>query len=737
MSNCPGFTAAIRFGRALMAIAMFAVSVEAIGGEIMVWRGDYVPPPEPVKSKVTLGVYIFPGWYRDKGRGDYPYRTIDEESEWKRCVAKQPKPRALLGFYDDSVPEVNDWHIKWALEHGISYFAFDWYWNAGEKRLMRSLERGFLKAKYSHLMKFCIHWCNHTLDWGGPGPCHPVGVSDFNVSGGVMKARVGSNDPAFLFGLASGAELDASKCRYAAIRMKLDKGTMAQLFWATEASPEMSEDKSIRFNTTPDNEFHEYLLDLAAANTWRGKVTKLRLDPNSGCPGSMAEVDYMRVLDTPGGKPQFARDFSADWSGRKPLDSSREALIEMTEYLADNYFRLPNHLTVDGRPVLMIYQPQRVITANGGPPGFRRTLEGMNKLLRSKGFRNMYLIAIEAHMPITGDIYGEAGFDAMTSYCYYATDPDSRYERKGGYSVPYEEIIKHYETVWKDVTRIKKLPYMVPIGTNWDCRPRHGEDGFAVTGKSPEKFEVMCANSLKYIDRNVDMAIIEAWNEWGEGSILEPDREWRFGFLDVVRKVFTDGPANHIDYVPNQDKVLSWSILNREELARAAEMEKQPYPEPPPSLRTVRVKVDEPLPDPKILKAWEFGSGPEGWRPYQVEPLEVRDGVLRTTVTGSDPQLTRDNVDVSIADIGCIALRLRASKWVSDCQVFWSKQSEPRLSPGKSFRFPLETDGEWHTYQVFKGKDEKWNGTLKGLRFDIGSIGDRMEVDWIRICGKE
>lgn len=124
-----------------------------------------VPPPKPVKTDIKVGTYIFPGWYRQKGTSDYPYPTFDEQSEWMSAIAKVPKPRPLLGFYDDSMPEVNDWHIKWALEAGISWFAFDWYWSAGEKRLSRTLEKGFLNARYNEQMQFCINWCNHGLDY--------------------------------------------------------------------------------------------------------------------------------------------------------------------------------------------------------------------------------------------------------------------------------------------------------------------------------------------------------------------------------------------------------------------------------------------------------------------------------------------------------------------------------------------------------------------------------------------
>lgn len=126
-----------------------------------------VPAPEPVKTDVRVGTYIFPGWYRSPLTSDYPYANHDQESEWE-TIARFETPRPILGYYNDALPEVNDWHIKWALEAGISWFAFDWYWNAGEQRLRRSLEEGFLNAEYGPMMDFCIHWCNHGLDWKKP-----------------------------------------------------------------------------------------------------------------------------------------------------------------------------------------------------------------------------------------------------------------------------------------------------------------------------------------------------------------------------------------------------------------------------------------------------------------------------------------------------------------------------------------------------------------------------------------
>ena len=562
-------------------LALFVFSVQA---ETQTWTGDGVPAPEAAPAKITLGAYIFPGWYRDAGRGDYPYRTHDEDSEWKWAVAKQPAPRPLLGFYDDSLPEVNDWHIKWALEHGISFFAFDWYWNAGEKRLARTLEQGFLKAKHAGQMKFCIHWCNHALDW------------------------------------------------------KRD------------------------------------------------------------------------------GKPA-------------PLDFSKPALLQMTEYLADHYFKLPNYLTVDGRPVFMAFVPGALVHANGGPAGFRAALEEMNKVLRAKGLKDLYFVALG------GGNFAESGFSAFTAYSYYGTDQDSPYEWKRGHALPYEDMLKHFETMWQTYSAKKEPHYIVPVGSNWDDRPRARQNALVITGKTPDLFETHCRASLNYVDRRNNLAVIEAWNEWGEGSFIEPDKEFGFAFLDRVRKVYTGAADPHTDLVPSAAKIASFSVLNPEELAAAKALESQPYPPPPLAVRTTRITADEPLPQAEALKAWEFDGDVQKWAAYQTEPLRVENGALVARATGDDPQILATGLNVDIGAIGAIVLRLKAPKEVRTGEGFWATDKEPALSSAKSFGIGIKPDGEWHTYQVTKKVEGKWSGTLRTLRFDFGTAGDTVEIDWIRIYG--
>lgn len=85
-------------------------------------------------------------------------------------------------------------------------------------------------------------------------------------------------------------------------------------------------------------------------------------------------------------------------------------------------------------------------------------------------------------------------------------------------------------------------PSSKDISIDWDNNPRFpGPAQGCVTGVTPEKFEHFLRKAKDYVDAHPDqtpLVTINAWNEWSEGSCLEPDTYYKCGFLKAVRKVF-------------------------------------------------------------------------------------------------------------------------------------------------------------------------------------------------------
>ena len=118
-------------------------------------KADAVPPPVKADTgDIKVGAMFYPGWMPGTGWG------------WS-LLDPYPNRKPALGYYDDTEVEVMDWQIKWALEHGVSFFNFCWYRDAGNEGkpvvpwLNETLERGLLKSHFIDQFEFAITWENH------------------------------------------------------------------------------------------------------------------------------------------------------------------------------------------------------------------------------------------------------------------------------------------------------------------------------------------------------------------------------------------------------------------------------------------------------------------------------------------------------------------------------------------------------------------------------------------------
>ena len=133
-----------------------------------------VPEPRRVKPRndVTLiAVYLpswgakYPPWWRGATNPKSLTLTIGTELH---PILGQRHPIDPAGTYDSRDPDIADWHIKWALEHGVTAFMIDWSPIEVDPSgaFHHTFEDGFLRANYRDMMKFGImHITDQTWDY--------------------------------------------------------------------------------------------------------------------------------------------------------------------------------------------------------------------------------------------------------------------------------------------------------------------------------------------------------------------------------------------------------------------------------------------------------------------------------------------------------------------------------------------------------------------------------------------
>ncbi len=235
--------------------------------------------------------------------------------------------------------------------------------------------------------------------------------------------------------------------------------------------------------------------------------------------------------------------FCVMWANHAPFaDHTLEQLLIVTDYWIEKYFRLDCYYKIDGKPVVSFFAPDNLTCDLKGSENVRIAFDEMRKRVRSAGFPGIYFIACGDNSPSSQERFKKEGYDAISAYNYPSAGA------KSSLWASYKTLMQAHVDIWNNSLRANTLTYIPLLTVGWDSRPWHGNNALVRFGRSTEHFK----NGLKYLKNWMDknnryIALLEAWNEWGEGSYIEPNSEFGFGDLEAIRDVFSkteDKPQN-------------------------------------------------------------------------------------------------------------------------------------------------------------------------------------------------
>ena len=100
-----------------------------------------------------------------------------------------------------------------------------------------------------------------------------------------------------------------------------------------------------------------------------------------------------------------------------------------------------------------------------------------------------------------------------------------------------------YDTIWKDILKRKRSKDGIKeryLGAfvDWDNTARKGKKGAVFYGVSVKKFGKYFAKQIEIAkEEKSRFVFINAWNEWAEGTYLEPDTKNGNGYLQEIKNV--------------------------------------------------------------------------------------------------------------------------------------------------------------------------------------------------------
>ena len=230
---------------------------------------------------------------------------------------------------------------------------------------------------------------------------------------------------------------------------------------------------------------------------------------------------------------KVANKMSLMWRAWVDIDEFRK----ISRRWMDMYFPRSNYYRIGGKPVLMIYELGTFVEGLGGVDKAAAALDEFRAECDNAGYGGVHIMACD--YKLNPDMVRRLSIDSATIYNFI------HWARPFGnpdYSEWAEKGARRFDAAKEQLG----LPaYFAHASAGWDTNPRWpaGSVQPTVLNSTPEKFEVALRRAKNWCDGNTPdgmpkLITVNSWNEWTEGSYLEPDTRFKFGYLEAVKRVF-------------------------------------------------------------------------------------------------------------------------------------------------------------------------------------------------------
>ena len=110
----------------------------------------------------------------------------------------------------------------------------------------------------------------------------------------------------------------------------------------------------------------------------------------------------------------------------------------------------------------------------------------------------------------------------------------------------------NYDEVWEEVLKLRHEPGLKTYSgafVDWDNTARYGKRATIFKGASPDAFYYWFKKLVNYVSErpeNEQYIFLNAWNEWSEGTYLEPDTKHGYKYLEAIKHAFESNDQSSI-----------------------------------------------------------------------------------------------------------------------------------------------------------------------------------------------
>ena len=231
---------------------------------------------------------------------------------------------------------------------------------------------------------------------------------------------------------------------------------------------------------------------------------------------------------------------------------TKNTFEKICDTVIEKYFSHPSYWKINGCPYFSIYELNKFIESFSDIFEAAKMINRFREKVKNAGFPDLHLNAViwgntilpgEKTPTDPAKIINVLGFDSVTSYVWIHHVKLPKLQTDCLY------VQEKYFDYWQKAEKMYDIPYFPNVTMGWDPSPRACQEnsfdnsGYPfmniISGNTPERFHnALIATKNKLLQNNSENILtINCWNEWTEGSYLEPDSKDKFAYLEAVKSI--------------------------------------------------------------------------------------------------------------------------------------------------------------------------------------------------------
>lgn len=237
-----------------------------------------------------------------------------------------------------------------------------------------------------------------------------------------------------------------------------------------------------------------------------------------------------------------------------PGKVSPKRFEEIGDFIISEYFIKPNYWKIDGKAYFSIYDVTKFVESFGSLEATKSAMERLNEKAIKAGLKGVHwnmvawgnpILPVENAPANTPELIRVLGFNSATSYVWihHTQLPETQTD--------YNWVRDRYFEHWEKAKTEYGVPYFPNVTMGWDPTPRcdlkseWANVGYpfmnTIGNNTSANFKIalqMTKDKLLSDPNGPRILNINCWNEWTEGSYLEPDTINGMKYLEAVKSVF-------------------------------------------------------------------------------------------------------------------------------------------------------------------------------------------------------